>query len=86
MCKDVQRLEKLLALALLAYAIGVWIGEQGRGQLLSASQQKRYSGLHVFLHFLEYLPRERVRQVVAQAEALFLWLVDPPTQLSHLPS
>jgi hypothetical protein len=83
MSKHPQRLEKLLALALLAYALGVVIGEQVRAQLLSASQRKRYSGFHVFLHFLEHLPRDRVRQAVAQAEALFLWLVDPPVQLSQ---
>jgi hypothetical protein len=86
MSQQPQRLEKLLAIALLGYALGVLIGEQVRTQLLSASQQNRYSGFHVFLHFLEYLPRERVRQAMAQAESLFLWLVDPPVQLSQLPS
>jgi hypothetical protein len=86
MSKQPQRLGKLLAIALVGYALGVLIGEQVRSHVLSASQQKRYSGFHVFLHSLEYLPRERVRQAVAQAEALFLWLVDPPAQLSHLPS
>ena len=84
MSQDPQRLEQLLGLALLGYAVGVVIGEQVRGQVLSASQQKRYSGLHVFLHYLDYLPQEPVRQAVAQAEQLFWWLVDPPARLSQL--
>lgn len=84
MSQDRQRLEQLLGIALLGYAIGVVIGEQVRTQVLSASQQKRYSGLHVFIHFLDYLPQDRVRQAVIQAQRLFLWLVDPPLRLSQL--
>jgi len=49
MNKKQVNMEKMVALVLLAYSIGLLIGEQIRSRVYSATKRKQYSGLFILL-------------------------------------
>jgi len=80
-------MEKLVALTLLAFTIGYWVGEEFRDALFGPAlppqagprqppvmvnpKRTQYSGLYVFLKLKPHLPAARQQQIVALAQARF---------------
>ncbi|HPL80815.1 MAG TPA: transposase [Burkholderiaceae bacterium] len=96
MNKTQHNMEQLAALTMIAYAVGLLVGEAVRDELygpapapsattvppLTPAQRKwhRYSGLFILLRQKLRIGRARWRQLVAQTLAAFARLVRPPVR------
>jgi hypothetical protein len=79
MHKKRQLMEKMVALVLIAYAIGLVLGETLRSHLFPESHRKHkiYSGLFVFLKLKWSLPHQKFKQVILQALHTFALIAIP---------
>ena len=90
MNKNRERMEKMLALLLLVYAIAFLVGERlrdylygsassgAKSRLASRNKWKRYSGLFVLLKQKWSLPSSKWKRLVNEALESFMSLVYPP--------
>jgi len=80
MNKTQHHLEQLIALVLLAYAIGLWIGEAVRDRIYEVGGEKwrAYAGLFILLRQQIPLSAGQLRAALAQAQATFHLLLYPP--------
>ena len=81
-----KRMEKLMDIALLLYAIGLWVGEEIRQECLSKRDKPRYSGLFVLLRMAHKFGRDVIRRVINRAFYLFMEIIYPDTRLSDVSS
>jgi len=70
-------MEQIVALVMLAYAVGLWCGETLRDQLFATSpgQRSRYSGLFLLLQHKPKVPRALLQQTASTALQAFTCLV-----------
>ena len=85
-------MEKMVALAMLAYGVGLWVGEALRDHLYGppeaqdsasprkASKRRLYSGLFILLKCRHHLPPQAIRLVVSSALKTFPNLVFHPVR------
>lgn len=72
-------MEQMAALTLLAYAVGVLVGETLRDALYHGSVKWRhYSGLFVLLNQAHRLPPRQLRAAITHAQQAFAVLICPP--------
>jgi predicted MFS family arabinose efflux permease len=79
MCQQRHRMEQMISLALIAYAIGLVLGETLRSHLFPETSRKRklYSGLFVLLKLKLSLPYTEFRQISFLALQAFHSIVLP---------
>ena len=75
MNKKQDNMEKMVALVLLAYTIGLLIGEQIRDQVYTGRKWKLYSGLFILLKQKLRLAKAAFAQVIERAYLLFCRIV-----------
>jgi hypothetical protein len=87
-----EHMEKMVALAMLAYGIGLWVGETLRDHLYGppesqdspsphpASKRRLYSGLFILLRRSSRLPPQTIRPIVSSALQTFPNLVYQPVR------
>jgi hypothetical protein len=75
MNKSQEYLEKMIALVMLAYAIGLLIGEKIRAVAYKGKKGKSYSGFFIFIKHLRQVAKDLVYEAVATALASFKALV-----------
>jgi hypothetical protein len=75
-------LEQVLALVMIAYAIGLLLGEILRDKLFDRTHSKRrlYSGLFLLLEHKPPVPRAMVQQIASAALLAFTCLVSAPVR------
>jgi hypothetical protein len=71
MNKSQQYLEKMIDMVMIAYAIGLLIGESVREAVYGEKKAKNYSGLFIFLKHLKHIAVKTINQAIATALALF---------------
>ncbi len=67
--------EKMIALVMLAYAIGLLIGDKIRAVAYQEKKGKDYSGFFVFIKHLRQETKDLVQEAIASALASFKALV-----------
>ena len=79
MNKRREHMEKMVALLLIAYAIGLWLGENLRSSLFPEGTRKHklYSGLFVFLKLKLTIPQHVFLPISSQAFSSFTSLILP---------
>jgi hypothetical protein len=79
MCQKRHWMEQMVSLALIAYAIGLVLGETLRAHLFPESSPKRklYSGLFVLLKLKLALPYQEFRKIIALALQTFFSMLFP---------
>ena len=79
MCQKRHWMEKMVSLALIAYAIGLVLGETLRSYLFPETSRKRklYSGLFVVLKLKFSLPYQVYKQITLQALQSFRMIALP---------
>jgi len=75
MNKKRENMEKMVALVLLAYSIGLLIGEFVRDELYEGRTWQRYSGLFILLKQKIQLSRKVLAQVMNRAYLLFMKII-----------
>ena len=75
MNKSQQYLEKMIDMVMLAYAIGLVIGESIRETAYTEKKAKNYSGLFIFLKHLRQIPISTIVAAIASALVLFKSIV-----------
>ena len=79
MNKAREYLEGMVALMLMAYGIGLALGEAVRETVFGGSRSYRlYSGLFVLLRLKVKVSYEDIRKIVEQSLSLFPWLALSP--------
>jgi hypothetical protein len=75
-------LEQILALVMIAYAIGLLLGESLRDKLFDTSHSKRrlYSGLFLLLEHRPRVPHAMAQQIASAALLAFTCLVSAPVR------
>lgn len=71
MNKSRENMEKIVAMVLIVYAIGVLIGEIIRDRIYQGKKWRLYSGLFIFLKQNIPLPKEVVTEIIAMACSTF---------------
>ncbi len=75
MNKSQEYLEKMIDMVMLAYAIGLLIGESIRQTAYGEKRSKNYSGLFIFLKHLRHIATITINAAIASALALFKSIV-----------
>jgi len=75
MNKSQEYLEKMIALVMLAYAIGLLIGEKIRAVAYKGKKGKDYSGFFIFIKHLRQVAKDLVHAAIATALASIKALV-----------
>ncbi len=75
MNKSQEYLEKMIDMVMLAYAIGLLIGESIRGTSYKGKKAQSYSGLFIFLKHLRQIATATITAAIASALALFKSMV-----------
>lgn len=76
MNKSQEYLEKMIALVMLAYAIGLLIGERIRETAYGGKRGKDYSGLFIFLRHLKHVAANIINEAISTAIVFFRDLVN----------
>jgi len=71
MNKSQEYLEKMIDMVMLAYAVGLLIGESIRETSYKGKKAENYSGLFIFLKHLRQIPIATIIAAIASAVALF---------------
>ncbi len=75
MNKKRENMEKMIALLLIAYAIGLLIGEHIRDRIYLSKKWELYSGLFILLLQKRELAKEAIMQVIDRACAFFRGII-----------
>jgi hypothetical protein len=75
MNKSQQYLEKMIDMVMLAFAVGLLIGESIRGTSYKGKKAENYSGLFIFLKHLRQIPISTIVAAITSALALFKSIV-----------
>ncbi len=75
MNKKRENMEKMIALLLIAYAIGLLIGEHIRDRIYLSKKWELYSGLFILLKQKLQLAKEAIMQVIDRACAFFRGII-----------
>lgn len=75
MNKKEERMEKMIAIGLIAYGIGLIIGEKLRDIGISERNRRKYSGLHVLLNKTCKMKKEIIELAVLKAYEVFEALI-----------
>ncbi len=75
MSKKEERMEKLIAIGLITYSIGLLIGEELRKLGISEKNRKQYSGLYVLLYKANKMKEEIIELGIKMAYEVLLSLV-----------
>ncbi len=75
MNKSQKYLEKMIDMVMLAYAIGLLIGESIRETTYKGKKAKNYSGLFIFLKHFQHIATATISAAIASALALFQSIV-----------
>jgi transposase len=75
MNKKQEYLEKMIALVMLAYAIGLLIGERIRETTYRGKKGENYSGLFIFFKHLRHIAAEVIREAISTVTASIRALV-----------
>jgi hypothetical protein len=79
MSKDRQYMEKLIMLVLIAYTIGVLVGEKIRDRMYRSEKKwNRYSGLFILIRQQVTLPGKEIRKMKLLAYRLFQQMLYAP--------
>ena len=71
MNKSRENMEKMIAMVLVAYAIGLLIGEAVRDQMYQGRKHKLYSGLFILIKQRIRLSKEKLAQIINQVYGFF---------------
>ncbi len=79
MCQKRHWMEQMVSLALIAYAVGLILGDTLRSHVFPETSPKRklFSGLFVLLKLKLTLPYPEFRKITARARQTFHWIVLP---------
>jgi len=75
MNKKRENMEKMVALVLLAYSIGLLIGQEIRERLYNERKRKLYSGLFILLKRNDNIVRKVWKDIMNAAYSLFIGIV-----------